>query len=53
MESRAAEHHGAAVDAEAQAARGGQTVFQSHDVVLIHHVSLVVARWPRFVDLTP
>ena len=31
---RAAEHHRAAVDAEAQAARRGQTVFEGHDVIL-------------------
>ena len=40
---RAAEHHRAAVDAEAQTARRGQTVFESHNVVLVHHLRLVVA----------
>ena len=38
-----AEHHRAAVDAEAQAARRGQTVFEGHDVILVHHLGLVVA----------
>ena len=39
----AAEHHGAAVDAEAQAAGGRHTVLQRHDEVLVHHVGLLVA----------
>lgn len=39
----AAEHHGAAVDTEAQAAGRRHAVFQGQDKVLIHHVGLVVA----------
>ena len=40
---RAAEHHAAPVDAEAQAAGGGHAVLQRHDEVLVHHVGLLVA----------
>ncbi len=37
------EQHHAAVDADAQAARGGQAVLQGVDIVLVHHAGLVVA----------
>ena len=40
---RAAQHHAAPVDAEAQTAGGRHTVLQRHDEVLVHHVGLLVA----------
>ena len=44
---RAGEQHDAAVDADAQAARGGQTVFQSVHVIVVHHVGFLVALVPQ------
>ena len=41
MESAAGEQHNAPVDADAQAARGGQTVLQGGEEVLVHHAGLV------------
>ena len=43
----AREHHDAAVDADAQAARGGQAVLQGGDEVLVHHAGLVVPLGPQ------
>ena len=39
----AGEEHDAAVDADAEAARGGHTVLEGVDEILVHHAGLVVA----------
>ena len=39
--------HDAAVDADAQAARGRHTVLQGGEEVLVHHAGLVIALGPQ------